>query len=118
MLRSIEQSRNRRVEQLRGQVSTDRDQTQENSHASPRSAFERLGNSPSKCLIAGGGVPGHAGEQRARGLRAGGAERDGSVLLCADRKAAARQVEPSRDGFPARCFGSGRHNLGVCILSV
>lgn len=61
--------------------------------------------------LAGGGVPGHAGEQRARGLRAGGAEGDGSVLLCADRKAAARQVEPSRDDVPARSFGSGRHNL-------
>lgn len=48
--------------------------------------------------FAGGGVPGHAGEQRTRGLRAGGAERDGSVLFRADRKTAARQVERGDTG--------------------
>lgn len=43
--------------------------------------------------FAGGGVPGHAGEQWSSGLRSGGAERDGSVLLRTDCKAAAHQVE-------------------------
>lgn len=43
-------------------------------------------------MVSGGGVPGHAGEQWAGGLRPGGAEGDGSVLLCTDREATARQV--------------------------
>lgn len=42
---------------------------------------------------AGGGVPGHAGEQWPGGLRSGGAEGDGPVLLRADGQTAARQVE-------------------------
>lgn len=42
---------------------------------------------------AGGGVPGHAGEQWSGGLRSGGAEGDGPVLLRADGQTAARQVE-------------------------
>lgn len=41
----------------------------------------------------GGGVPGHAGEQWSSGLRSGGAEGNGSVVLCTDCKAAAHQVE-------------------------
>lgn len=49
--------------------------------------------------LAGGGVPGHAGEQRTRGLRAGGSERDGPVLFCADSKTAACQVELSDVDF-------------------
>lgn len=40
-----------------------------------------------------GRVPGHAGEQWSRGLRPGGAEGDGSVLLRTDCEAAAHQVE-------------------------
>lgn len=43
-------------------------------------------------FFSGGGVPGHAGEQRSSGLRSGGSERDGSLLLCSDCKAAAHQV--------------------------
>lgn len=46
----------------------------------------------------GGGVPGHAGEQWISGLRSGGAERDGSVVLRADRQTAAHQVELEDSG--------------------
>ncbi|KAE8292077.1 E3 ubiquitin-protein ligase TRIM36 [Larimichthys crocea] len=56
----------------------------------------------------GGGVPGHAGEQWSRGLRSGGAERDRSVVLCTDCKAAARQkaTESLRTFHPSAdpCF--------------
>ncbi len=41
---------------------------------------------------AGGGVPGHAGEQRPRGIRSGGAEGDRPVLLRPDGQTAACQV--------------------------
>jgi len=49
-----------------------------------------------KCIymkyFPGGGVPGYAGEQWSGGLRPGGAERDWSVLLRTNCKAAACQV--------------------------